>query len=77
MVYQYNGRRFILYYIICNRNINHNYIILLSSPVISLFFGLMGMTFIGTLNMTAVGILETKDEINELMGRNSIRMGIN
>jgi hypothetical protein len=35
------------------------------------------MTFIGTPNMTAVGIFETKDEINELMGRNSIIMGIN
>jgi hypothetical protein len=28
----------------------------------------MGMAFLGTLHMTAVGILETEDEINELLG---------
>ena len=47
--------------------LTHNYVILIFSPAVSLFFGLVGMSTLGSLTIIAVGLLETEDRINELI----------
>ena len=48
--------------------LSHSYIILIFSPTIALFFGLLSMSTLGSLTITAVGLLETEDRINEIVG---------